>query len=217
MKRFVVVGLGNFGGSVAEGLAAQGHDVAVVDKEQQLVDDMAPKVTHAVVGDGRQVKVLEQLGARGADGAIVSTGDDLAASVLATMALRDLGVERIYVKVTSAEHARALEKLGVSETVFPERESGLRLARRVATPHVLNDVRLGEGFSIQEIAVPENWVGKTLRELELPRAHKLGVVAVRDVLTDALTTLPSPDRPLLDSDTLLVAGRTEDLAKVAEG
>jgi trk system potassium uptake protein TrkA len=109
-----------------------------------------------------------------------------------------------------------LEKLGVTETVFPEWESGLRLARRVATPNVLNDVRLGEDFSIQEVAVPEAWVGKTLRRLELPRTHRLAVVAVRDVLHDSLTTVPDPDSALLESNTLLVAGRAEDLARLAK-
>lgn len=216
MKRFVVVGLGSFGTAVAEGLAAGGHDVVVIDRDQDAVDAVAPVVTHAACGDGRSLQALEQLGAAKADAAIVHTGDDLAAAVLATMALRDLGVERIYVKVTSAEHARALEKLGVTETVFPERESGLRLARRVATPHVLNDVRLGEDFSIQEVAVPEAWVGRTLRQLELPRAYRLAVVAVRDVLQESLTTLPDPDRPLLESNTVLLAGRAEHLARLGE-
>lgn len=215
MKRFVIVGLGSFGTAVAQGLAAQGHDVAVIDRDQDAVDALSARVSHAACGDGRSIQALEQLGATGADAAIVHTGDDLAAAVLATMALRDLGVERIYVKVTSPEHARVLEKLGVTETVFPEWESGLRLARRVATPNVLNDVRLGEDFSIQEVAVPEAWVGKTLRQLELPRVHRLAVVAVRDVLHDSLTTLPDPDSALLESNTLLVAGRADDLARLA--
>lgn len=216
MKRFVIVGLGSFGTAVAQGLAAQGHDVAVIDRDQDAVDALAARVSHAACGDGRSIQALEQLGAARANAAIVNTGDDLAAAVLATMALRDLGVERIYVKVTSPEHARVLEKLGVTETVFPEWESGLRLARRVATPSVLNDVRLGEDFSIQEVAVPEAWVGKTLRQLELPRTHRLAVVAVRDVLHDSLTTVPDPDGALLESNTLLVAGRAEDLARLAK-
>src|SRR5690606_19820542 len=112
MKQVIVVGLGNFGSAVAETLYTKGHDVTAVDLDEKAVDRIARRVSRAAVGDGRQIEVLEKIGAADADAGIVSTGDDITASILATLALRDLGVEEIYVKVISADHARVAEKLG---------------------------------------------------------------------------------------------------------
>jgi trk system potassium uptake protein len=215
MKRFVIIGLGNFGSSIAEALHAQGHEVIAVDPQAQAVDQIAPHVSRAVVGDGRQVQTLQRLGVRGADGGIVSTGDDIAAGILATMALKDLEVADVYVKVISRDHARVMERIGVTETIFPERESALALSARVTRTTLLNYVRLGPGFSIQEMAVPPSWAGKTLRELRLRGQYRVSVIAVHDVLTDKMTAVPDPDAPLTDSDTLLLAGRDDDLAQVA--
>jgi trk system potassium uptake protein len=216
MKRFVVIGLGNFGASVAEALHAQGHDVVAVDIAEAAVDRIAPYVTRAAVGDGRHVDVLDRAGGRGADVGVVGTGEDITASVLGTMALRDLGVAEIYAKVTSRDHARVMEKLGVTETVFPERESGQRLAARFAAQGILNSVRLGDGFSVQEMAVPSAWIGRTLRELALPRQFRVSVVAVHDFLMDEFVPVPPPDARLKESDTLMLAGRDEDLVRASK-
>ena len=216
MKRFVLVGLGNFGGALAEALYAQQHDVVVVDVNEEAVERIASRVTRAVVGDGRSADVLDRVGARGADAAVVSTGDDITASILATMALRDLGVKEVYVKVVSADHARVMEKIGVSETIFPERDSALRLATRLSSAAILNYFRLGPDFSIQEMAVPTPWIGRCLRELALRERFSISVIAMHDVLTDEMIPVPDPDAPLKESDTLLVAGRDEDLARAAK-
>ncbi len=109
-----------------------------------------------------------------------------------------------------------MDQLGVTETIFPERESALRLAERIVSTEILNYVQLGHGFSLQELAVPEHWIGKSLRELELPRRHRISVLAVHDVLNDRITPVPDPDAPLKESDTVLVAGADEDLRQVAE-
>jgi trk system potassium uptake protein TrkA len=216
MQRFVVVGLGNFGMSVAEALHAAKHDVLAVDTNEAAVDRIAPFVGRAVVTDGRSGKALEAIGAKGANAGIVSTGDDITASILAAMALRDLGVPEVYVKVISLEHARVMAKLGVTETIFPERESGQRLATRVASRTILNYVRLGAGFGVQEMAVPEPWIGRSLLQLQLPQKFRISVIAVRDVLTDDVVPVPNPNAPLKESDTLLVAGKEEDLARAAK-
>lgn len=215
MKRFIIVGLGNFGSGVAEALHAHGYDVSAVDVDEGLVDRIAPMVTTAAVGDGRDARVLERVGARDADAGVVSTGDDITASILATLALRDLGVKAVFAKVISLDHARVMEKLGVTETIFPERESALRLGARIASPTILNFIRLGAGFSIQEMAVPDGWTGRSLRQLQLPRRYGISVVAVHDVLHDTIVSVPDPDAPLKESDTLLIAGRDDDLEKVA--
>ncbi len=216
MKRFVVVGLGNFGSTVAESLHAMGHEVVAVDRNEAAVDGIALRVTRAAVGDGKDPRVLEKTGARGADAAVISTGDDITASILATLALKDLGVREVYVKVISRDHARVLEKIGVTETIFPERESGVRLATRITSIGILNYVRLGTGFSVQEMAVPNSWIGRSLRQLALPNRYRIFVIAVHDVLRDEMIAVPDADAKLKDSDTLLVAGKDEDLERAAK-
>jgi trk system potassium uptake protein len=103
----------------------------------------------------------------------------------------------------------------VTETVFPERDSAQRLATRISSTAILNFVKLGTAFGIQEMAVPNDWIGESLRDLKLPERFQISVIAVHDMLTDEMTAAPSPDAPLKESDTLLVAGRDEDLARAA--
>lgn len=214
MKRFIVIGLGNFGSSVAETLYSMGHDVVALDRNPERVDRMARLVTRAAEGDGTDIRTLEQIGAGDADAAVISTGDNITASAMTALVLRDLEVSEIYVKVISHDHARLIEKIGVDETIFPERESGIRLGKRISSRSVLNYVQLGPNFSLQEMAVPPDWVGSSLRELELPRRHGISVVAIHDYLVDEIESVPDPDDPLKESDTLLVAGPDEKLSKV---
>jgi trk system potassium uptake protein TrkA len=216
MKRFVIIGLGNFGSSVAEALHSRGHDVIAVDPNEEAVDRIAPHVSRAAVGDGRHLPTLERLGVRGADAGVVSTGDDITASILSTMVLHDLAVREVYVKVISRDHARVMERMGVTESIFPERESALALGTRMCGAALLNYVRLGRGFGVQEMAVPQAWNGQTLRQLELRPRYGITVLAIHDVLRDEIIAASDPDAVLKDSDTLLVAGRDEDLSRVAQ-
>lgn len=215
MKRFVIVGLGNFGSSVAEALYSRGHDVIAVDVDESAVDEIAPHSTRAAVGDGREVEMLEEVGADGANAAVVSTGEDITASILATMALTDLGVETVYVKVISHNHARIMRKLGVAETVFPERESGFNLASRISERGVLNYVRMGRNLSVQELVVPGDWRGHTLRELAVRSEFGVSVVGIHDTTVDEMIVPPDPDDTLKRTDTLILAGTDEALERVA--
>jgi trk system potassium uptake protein TrkA len=216
MKRFIIVGLGNFGATVAETLQSMGHDVVALDRDEERVDRMARQVARAAVGDGTDLATLQRVGAEDADAAVVSTGDNITASAMTALLLRDLGVQEVYVKVISNDHERLIEKIGVTETIFPEWESGVRLGKRISSRALLNYVALGANFSVQEMAVPSPWVGKSLRQLELPRRHGVSVVAVHDMLNDRILSVPDADAPLKDSDTLLMAGNDRALAKAAE-
>jgi trk system potassium uptake protein TrkA len=211
----VVIGLGNFGSSVAETLSARGQEVIAVDQDGTAVDRIAPLVAKAVVGNGTDVNLLERLGVRNADAGVISTGDDITASILSTMGLHDLNVAEVFVKVVSRDHARVMERIGVTETVFPERDSAISLGTRICGTAVFNYVRLSDGFSVQEFAVPESWQGKTLRELALRQNYDITVVALKDVLTNRITPTPNPDMKLKESDTLLVAGNDKALEKTA--
>lgn len=213
MQRFVVVGLGHFGAWAARALYGAGHDVIAIDREAALVDRFQGQVSVAVLGDATDRSLLEQVGAATADAAIVSTGQDLATSILATLALRDLGVKDIYVKVGSPEAARALEAIGVRETIFPEREVADRLAHRITSKTVLEYVPLGPGLSLQEIAIPDGWLGKSLRTLALPATHGIQIVALQDMLTGGVEVVLDPDRLLRESDVAIVAGPDEAIRR----
>ena len=214
-KRYIVVGLGNFGSAVCETLFSRGNEVIAVDVNEGAVDHIAPHVTQAALADGTDPQVLMRLGGEGADAGIVSTGDDISASILATMALKDCKVGAIYAKVISAAHDRVMRKLGVEETVFPERESAVNLVTRISGKALLKYVKVSDDFGIQEMAVPDSWDKKSLRQLSLRKRFNVLVIGIHDVLTDEMRS-PDPDEVLTESDGLLVAGKVADLEKVAQ-
>ena len=216
MNRYVVVGLGHFGSFIAKRLYELGNEVIALDTDVNVVDAHGPFVTRALAGDATRREVLDEAGADDADVAIVSTGQNLGASMLSLLALRDLGVKAIYVKVQSIEHARMADALGATDTVFPEMEAATNLAQRITSGRLLHYTAYGDQFGIQEMAVPDSWSGKTLQELRLPLEYQIQVVAVHDNLRDTIT-IPVPTKPLTPSDTLLIAGapdRLETLTKV---
>ena len=213
MKRFAVIGLGAFGSWVARALTRSGFDVISIDRDEQRVDRFAHEVARVVVGDATDPVVLRKNGVADVDAAVVSTGDDLAASILTVLTLKDLHVARVVVKVPSPEAARALERFDV-EVVFPEKEAAERLAYTLASSSVLEYIPLGKKDSIQEIGVPYAWIGKSLRELALPATEGIQVVALYDVLTGAWDAVPAPDRVITDSDAAIVAGSTERIEQV---
>lgn len=215
MGRYVVIGLGSFGLAIARTLEEMGHEVIVVERRGTLVDRHADEVTRAVEGDATDPVVLRAAGAAGADGAVVSTGENLATGILTTLALRDLGVKQIYAKVSTEAEARALNALGVTEAVIPEREAGERLAHRIVSQRVLDYQPLCDGYSIQELPVPAPWVGRSLRDLAAREREAVQVIAVRDALTEAISVPPDPDAVLKDSDSLVVAGADAALERLS--
>lgn len=214
IRRFVVVGLGNFGSGLVEMLHARGHDVIAVDVDEVKVERVRPFASRAAVLDATVPGVLERIGAAEADAAVVSLGGDLAASVLAVMALNDLGVQEVYAKAFSAPHAKILDRLGVAEVIRPERETAFRLARRLSM-RLLNYTPIAPGYSMQEMPTPDAFIGRTLLELRLPQRYGIGIVAINDVLRDETYVVPPADYVLKDSDTLTVVGSDEALAELA--
>jgi len=215
LNRYVVVGLGHFGSFMAKRLYELGNEVIAIDTDAGVVDAHGPFVTRAFAGDATKREVLQEVGAEGADVAIVSTGDNIGASVLALLALRDLSVKAIYVKVQSIEHARIADALGATDTVFPEMEAATNLAQRITSGSLLHYTAYGEQFGIQEMAVPDSWAGKSLQQLRLPQEYQIQVVAIHDNLRDTIT-IPLSTKPLTPSDTLLIAGAPDRLEKLTK-
>lgn len=215
--RVLVIGLGAFGVWFSRTMREMGHEVIAIERDEALVDRHAEWTDRAVVGDATDPALLERVAVGEADAVVIATGEDLSTTILAIMALRDLGVREIYAKAGSVSATRALERLGVTEAVFPERDAGSRLAHRIISRAVLDYTPIGNGFSMQEMAIPESWIGHSLLELEPREKMNVQVVAVRDSLTDELTLPPDPAAILKTSDSLLVAGRDEVLERLASG
>ena len=204
MKSYMVIGLGRFGQAVAKQLCALGADVLAMDICSNLVQQVANDVTHAVTGDAQDKEVLRALGAGDFDCAIIAIGDDLAASVLTTMNLKELNVPYIVCKAHDETHRRVLEKLGVDRVIIPEQEHAQRLARSLHSHNVLDYIELSEEYGILEVPAPKSWVGKTLKELNI-RA-KLGVNIIAVECGGKTNVSPGADYRIASGDIMVVLG-----------
>ena len=212
MKYCVVIGLGRFGSEVARELCRQGCQVLAMDVNQELVSQIANDVTHAVVGDGQDKGVLRALGVREFDCGVIAIGDDLAASVLVTMNLKELGVAQVICKAHDETHRRVLEKLGADRVVIPEQEQGARLARSLSSRNVLDYIELSQEYGIIEIPVPGSWRDKSLKELNVRAALGLNILAIRR--GGQINVSPGADFIFEQQDVVVVLGDSTALKKV---
>ena len=204
MKSYLVVGLGRFGQAVARQLCQLGAEVLAMDRRNELVQQVAGDVTHAVVGDAQDKEVLRALGAEDFDCAIVAIGDDLAASVLITMNLKELQVPYIVCKAHDETHTKVLEKLGADRVVIPEEENARRLGRSLFSHNVLDYIELSEEYGILEVPAPKTWIGRTLKELNV-RA-KLGVNIIAVESGKKTNVAPGADYLIREGDVMVVVG-----------
>lgn len=212
MRSCVVIGLGRFGLEVAAELCKQGCEVLAIDTGSEAVALVADAVTHAVVADGQDKEVLRTLGVGQMDCAIVAIGSDLAASVLVTMNLKELGVGHIICKAHDQVHRRVLEKLGADRVLIPEQDQAVRLARSLSRPNVLDYIELSEEYGIVEVPVPTSWEGKDLRQLNV-RA-KLGVNIIAFRRGGKIQVSPAADYRICQGDIAVVLGDSQALKKV---
>ena len=212
MKSYIVIGMGLFGMEVARKLCALGCEVLAIDRNTDLVQQVANDVTHAVVADGQDKDVLRALDAGNFDCAIVAIGDDLAASVLTTMNLKELGVPYVVCKARDVTHRRVLEKLGVDRVVIPECEFAGKLARSLSSHNVLDYIELSEEYGILEVPAPRSWVGKTILELNVRAKLGVNIIAVKNDRTTNVS--PSANYKIESGDIMVVLGDTKALEAV---
>ena len=212
MKSYIVVGLGRYGAGVACELCRLGCEVLAMDVSSELVSQVAGNVTHAVVGDGQDKEVLRALGAKEFDCAIVAIGGDLAASVLVTMNLKELGVPKIVCKAHDETHRRVLEKLGADQVVIPEQEQAARLARSLSSTNVLDYIELSHEYGIIEAPVPTAWEGKSLKELNVRAKLGINILAVRR--SGSFNVSPAADFAFIQGDVMVILGDSKALKKV---
>ncbi len=212
MKTFLIVGLGRFGTAVACRLQELGHEVMVIDGEPEKVQRISDHVTYAVVGDARDEEVLESIGARNVDCAIVAIGEDLAANILVTLNLKSLDVKQVICKAKDDQQRRALEKIGADRVLIPEREMGLKLAQNLSSTSVLDYIELSSHCGIVEIKTPAPWVGKDLRSINVRAKYGVTVIAIRT--NGEISVSLDPDHPLHEEDILVILGDNDRLTDV---
>ncbi len=202
-RLYAVIGLGRFGSAVASTLVSLGQDVIGVDDNEDRVREMGEITTNALQIDATDLRALRQAGINEADVAVISIGENIEASLLVVMQVKDLGVPQIIAKAVTPLHGRILEKLGVSRVVFPEREMAERTARSLVIPNALDYIALSADYSLVEVTVPAPFVGHTLRSIDLRAKYGLMLVAIKRQVDGKEQTIVSPpaDQVLLAGDT----------------
>ena len=211
-KEYGVFGLGKFGMAVAVALAESGNSVIAVDMDPDRVDAAAETVTCAVVADVTEPDVLDNLGISNLDCVIIGVSTNMQASIMATILTKEKGVRFVVAKAENEIHKHILEKVGADKIVFPEAEMGTRLARNLMGGEVVDLVELSKEFSMVEMPVPEAWIGKSLRELDVRGSYGLNIIGVKR--GDNLKVNLNPENPMEKEMTLVIVGKNVDLAKI---
>lgn len=214
-KEFVVFGMGRFGSSVAKTLADNGCQVMAVDADQSKIELIADNVTYAVCTDVTDIEAIKTLGISNFDGAVVAIGENLEASVMVTIVAKELGIPYVLAKAQNDLHAKVLKKVGADMIVFPESETGIRIAHNLINGNFFDAVELSSIYSMVDYAAPEEWIGRSLRELNLRATKKLNVIGIKRA--GKLEITPEPDMPILKDDVLIVIGKNNALSKLTGG
>ena len=202
----LVIGLGRFGGALAETLVELGTEVLAVDFDADRVQEYSERLTHVRQADTTSATVLRQLGAAEFSVAVVAIGNDIESSILTTAALADLGVASIWAKAIRADHGRILERVGAHHVVYPERQMGIRTAHAVSG-RVIDYFELDAGFVLAEVRPPRRLIGKTLTEADIRNRYGVTIVCVKP--NGEGFTYATPETRMAEGDILVVAGDVE--------
>ena len=211
-KSYAVIGLGQFGMSVAETLAESDCDVLAIDAREENIQEIADKVTYAVRADVREPEVLRALGVQNVDVAVIAVAENMEASIMATMQAKELGVPYVLAKAMNALHGKILEKIGADRVIYPEQSMGLRVARNLMSGGFLDVFELSTEFSMAEFPVPTEWIGKSLQELQLRENHDINIIAIK-VGNDVEINL-DPVKPLEADWHLIAIGKNKVLERL---
>lgn len=215
-NRYVVIGLGSFGSAYARRLKKNGIRVTGIDADPAQVDACQEFLFEAVIGDATDRETLASLHINRSNSILISLGEDITRSLLATLHARELGAKRVIVKGVTAEHGRLLRHLGVERVVFPEIEIAEQLADRITWPNVVDFVQIDREYTFMEIAMPDDLVSKQLMETDLRKRFNLYVVGIKDAMTGKLSMFPDGNFRMSEDQILLLVGKEEDLKKFRE-
>jgi trk system potassium uptake protein TrkA len=216
VKQVFIIGLGQFGMHLARTLARMDCEVLALDSNEARVQEVAPDVQRAVVGDARNAQLLGSLVGGRLEEAIVALGETtIEPSILCVVNLKRLGVNTIRSTARNDDHAMILKAVGATDIIFPERDTATRVARRIANPDLRDMFSLADDYRIMELVAPKRLVGKTLAEADLRKKHDLLVLAVREAGHAKFAFLPDANTMIKSEELLMVLGRELDLARFA--
>lgn len=211
-KEFLVLGLGKFGMSVAKTLSKMGCQVVAVDRNEEKVQDIAEDVTYAVAADVTDAEVLENLGIGNLDAAVIAISNDMEASIMATILVKELGVPTVLAKASNEVHKKILLKVGADSVVFPEIEMGTRVARNLVAGDFVDLIELSSNFSIIETYVRKSWAGQTIRSIGFREKYSINVIAIKE--GNHIDVSPDPNIPLKEQQMLVLLGDNKALKEI---
>ena len=211
-QTYAVFGLGRYGKAVAKELVKSGAEVLAVDRNELVVNAAAAELPYCKCADVTDPEVIRQLGIASIDVVIISMASNLEACVLVTMLCKEIGVETVIAKCSSEMNCKILSKVGADRVVFPERDSGVRLAKNLLSSGFVDMIELSKDISMVEMEVKPEWEGKTLIELNLRKKYSVNVVAI--IRGSEINTLIDPEKPLSKDETLIVIGNISKLSQL---
>ncbi|MDD4163627.1 MAG: TrkA family potassium uptake protein [Eubacteriales bacterium] len=216
MKSFCIIGLGNFGKTLALTLIRNGHQVMVIDQNEEEIDEIGDLMTSAICGDATNEGVLRSAGINNYDCCIVCLKDNMQDSILTTLILKEMGANKIVARATSERHKKVLTKLGADIVVFPEKDMGMRLALTLSKNDVLEYFNLSDKYSIAEIMVPKRWVGMSIRELDVRKKYGINIIATCDADNENFEIFNTPERLFRADEKVVIVGNNESIEKIAD-
>ena len=211
-QTYAVFGLGRYGKAVAKELVKSGAEVLAVDRNELVVNAAAAELPYCKCADVTDPEVIRQLGIASIDVVIISMASNLEACVLVTMLCKEIGVKTVIAKCSSEMNCKILSKVGADRVVFPERDSGVRLAKNLLSSGFVDMIELSKDISMVEMEVKPEWEGKTLIELNLRKKYSFNVVAI--IRGSEINTLIDPEKPLSKDETLIVIGNISKLSQL---
>jgi len=211
MKQFVVIGCGRFGSSVAKTLYEAGYNVMAVDKDEDTIQEVSSCTTHAVQADATDENSLRSLGIRNFDVAVVAIGSNVQSSILITLMVKEMGVKYVVAKALNELQGKVLTKIGADRIIYPERDMGVRVAQNLMSSNIIDNIDLVSDYSVLEISVMKEWIGKSLKDLNLRKKYGVTVLIIKS--GDEVTASPDSNTVLKAGDILIVLGNKDELQK----
>jgi trk system potassium uptake protein TrkA len=211
-KSFVVIGFGRFGQSTTQALVSLGHEVMVIDRSLERVNRGSSIATQAIQMDSTDENALKEVGVANFDEAVVAIGSDMLASILTTVLLKGLGVAKITAKANNDYHSKVLEKIGADRIVHPERDMGIRMAHHLVNGNVLDFMELTSEYSLVEVAISEQMVGKSLEELSIRAKYNCTIIAIKRAGVQVINTFPQGRDVVQAGDFLVLMGKNKDIS-----
>lgn len=211
MKSILLIGLGRFGKHMAMKLNELNHQVMAIDKKEELVNSVLPFVTNAQIGDSTNEDFLKSLGVNNYDMCIVAIGNDFQSSLETTSLLKDLGAKLVISRAARDIQAKFLLRNGADEVIYPEKQVANWAAIRYSANNILDFIEIDDKYAIFEVTTPENWIGKSISQIDIRRKFGINIMAVKE--EGILNLAVSPDMVLKKDETMLVLGEVKDIQK----